>query len=405
MLRTLWIAPASWLALGCAWESGNPGASARAATGGASSGSGTGGASAGAEMTGFDMRAAAELTQSSCAELKVEPEVLPAVLELVVDTSASMSLTSPATQGKSKWSVTREALREAIAELPASTAVGMLYYPNMPTLASSSPRDISACVNVDTRIPVHLLGEAGSTQRRFIENSLDRAKPNGATPTHDAYEYALATGLTPSTLPGERYMLVITDGAPTLALGCVGPGVPDAPQPTQPIIDEILGARVNHGIRTFLIGSPGSEDNGAGGDMRPWLSTAAVLGGTAIPGCSVEGPNYCHVDLVEVSDFAAALRARLTEIVGQIVACAYELPNAPNGQAVETSEVNVIYSPGGGGEPLLVGQNPDANCYFGWQLRGNTLALCGQTCDVIRKDPGAKLELLFGCATQRVPSR
>jgi hypothetical protein len=363
---------------------------------------GTGGAGMG--ETGFDVQAAAELTQSTCAGLKVEPELRPAVLELVVDTSASMSLTTPATQGKSKWAVTREALREAVAGLPPSTAVGMLYYPNMPTTPSVAAREVSTCVNVSTQIPVELLGEAGSAHRQQIEESLAHAKPNGATPTHDAYEYALANGLEPSALPGERYMLVITDGAPTLAQGCVGQGVPQAPQATQPIIDEIRGARLDHGIRTFLIGSPGSEDNGAGGDMRPWLSTAAVLGGTAVPGCSVAGPSYCHVDLVDVSDFATALRARLSDIAGQIVSCSYELPSAADGQALETSQINVIYTPGDGQKPVLVGQNPDANCYFGWQLRGSTLQLCGQSCDIVRQDPGAKLELLFGCATQQVPA-
>lgn len=314
-----------------------------------------------------------------------------------------MSLTTPATQGRSKWSVTRDALREVIATLPATTAVGVLYYPNMPTGPSLIGRELSSCVDVDARLPIELLGEASSVQRQLIDDSLTRTRPNGSTPTHDAYEHALSSGLAPSTLPGERYLLMITDGAPTLSLGCLGPGVPQSPQPTQPIIDEILRARLEHDIRTFLIGSPGSEDNGAGGDMRPWLSNAAVLGGTATPGCSAEGPNYCHVDLVEVSDFATALRARLGDIAGQIVSCSFELPPPPAGETIDTSQINVIYSPGSGGEALLVGQNTDSNCTHGWHLTGTSLQLCGLTCERVRRDSGAKLELLLGCETRKIP--
>jgi hypothetical protein len=181
--------------------------------------------------------------------------------------------------------------------------------------------------------------------------------------------------------------------------------VPQSPQPTEPILDAIWAARSDRAIRTFLIGSPGSEDNGAGGDMRPWLSTGAVLGGTAIPGCNVQGPNYCHVDLVDESDFASALRARLSQIVGQLVSCSFELPAQPDGAALDPTRMNLLFTPSASEQPQLVMQNPEANCYFGWQRHENTLALCGQTCEIVRRDPGAKLELLLGCATQQVPAR
>src|SRR5688572_9440293 len=106
----------------------------------------------------------------------------------------------------------------------------------------------------------------------------------------------------PYTASGnQKFMLLITDGAPTMSEGCNG-GDGDNGQvqdmPTEPIIAEIAGAYAQ-GIRTFLIGSPGSEESAeeTGGDMRPWLSRAAVESGTDEAGCAVDGPNFCHMDM------------------------------------------------------------------------------------------------------------
>ena len=58
-----------------------------------------------------------------------------------------------------------------------------------------------------------------------------------------------------------------------------------------------------NGIKTFVIGSPGSES------ARRSLSQMAQAGGTASEGCSNDGsPRYCHFDMTEEEDFAGALR-------------------------------------------------------------------------------------------------
>ena len=84
--------------------------------GGNSGASGAGGGSVG------------ELRDAACAGWASEPELLPAVLMLVVDVSGSMESQAPG-GGGSKWAITRDALSEAMNALPASTAVGIIYYP------------------------------------------------------------------------------------------------------------------------------------------------------------------------------------------------------------------------------------------------------------------------------------
>jgi hypothetical protein len=150
-----------------------------------------------------------------------------------------------------------------------------------------------------------------------------------------------------------------------------------------------------------LIGSPGTEDNGDGEDSRPWMSRAAALGGTARSGCSLNGPDYCHIDLSQESDFAGALNAALARILGQIVSCSFELPAPPAGEMLNLSEINVIYSPGSGGDDHLIGRDDSPTCQDGWQLDSNNrVILCPAVCDQVQRDPQGTVELLFGCASE-----
>ena len=380
-----------------------------AITGGTTSSSGgTDGTTAGSSGNGtISMETADDLRSKSCAGWSSEPELLPVVLMLVVDTSGSMN-DKPNGSSSTKWEITRDALGNAVDTLPTTSAVGVLYFPNMNTMGSEVARPIDQCVNVNAMIPIGLLDAAGSNQRSTIATSLDRGKPAGSTPTNDAYDYAYTNGMQASKLTGNRFMLLITDGAPTLKKGCQGGGMPDDQQPTQPIIDDIHAAR-QAGVRTFIIGSPGSESvNNV--DVRPWLALAAVEGGTAPEGCSVlpaqngAATDWCHIDLSQGSDFAGALNAALSRILGLITSCTFDVPaTAPDGQVVQPDEVNVIYTPGSGGDDVLVGRDDSPDCQTGWQFDGEgRVVLCPQTCATAQNDPTGKVELLFGCSSVSV---
>ena len=383
------------------------GTSSGGTSNGATSSGGTDGTTAGSSGNGtISMETADDLRAKACAGWNSEPELLPVVLMLVVDNSLSMN-DRPNGSSMTKWEITRDALGGAIDTLPATSAVGVLYFPNMNTRGSDVARPIDQCVNIDAMIPIGLLGDASSTQRSTIASSLDHTNPNGSTPTNDAYDYAYSNGMQASKLTGNRFMLLITDGAPTLKKGCQGGGGPDNPQPTQPIIDDIHAAR-QAGVRTFVIGSPGSEsvNNGTTNvDLRPWLALAAVEGGTAPEGCSVlastngGGTDWCHIDLSQSSDFAGALNAALSRILGLITSCTFDVPvTAPDGKVVQRDEVNVIYTPGSGSGDVLVGRDDSPDCQNGWQFDSDgRVVLCPQTCATAQNDPAGKIELLFGC--------
>ena len=336
---------------------------------------------------------------AACAGWKAEVEAQPALIQLVIDVSGSMREEAPGTGNDTKWEVTRDALREAIGALPAETGVGALYYPNRETQASDTTREITNCVQVDQIIPMGVLGAGNSAKRNDLLSSLDEPRPRGSTPTHDAFKYAFDNGLTPSRLPGNRYMLLITDGAPTFALGCVGEG--DTPVPTNPIVDEVKRAR-SAGTKTFIIGSPGSEESLDGGDARPWLSRAAMEGGTPQANCTENGPAFCHFDMTEEPDFGAALRDGLSQIAGQVVSCTYSLPTPPTGKTLNAEAVNVVLT-GSSGTTELVLRDDTGDCSEGWQYANNQVVLCEDTCNRAKSDAGGRVALHFGCSSNSLP--
>ena len=343
-----------------------------------------------------------ELRGEACSGWAAEPEPLPTMLMFVVDISGSMTIESDTSGGRSKWEVTEEALREAIDSLPASTPVGILYYPTIATDANPDgpARDASFCMDVDNFVPVAPLGDAGSEQRQAIEDSLDRTEPDrgSGTPTHNALVEALAE-LERTQYQGNQNIVLITDGQPTFSLGCIGTGMVSDPVDPSPIIDEIAAAE-ERGITTFLIGSPGSEETeSVGEDARPWLSEAAEAGNSAQPGCSHDGdPYYCHFDMVEEPDFGEGLSNALASIFGQILACDYVLPEPPPGETLDTDAINLVLYPDGG-DPIQILRSPDGNCTQGWYFDEATdqVRFCDETCDLIQSDPQAALEVLLGC--------
>jgi von Willebrand factor type A domain-containing protein len=319
----------------------------------------------------------------ACAGETSGAESLPAVLELLVDTSGSMDENAPGTRG-SKWTVTRRAVLDAVAAMPAETSLGVTFYPNV-------PNDEETCFDAQSAVAIDVLGGAGSRQRQAVATAFQRQAPQGGTPTHDAYRYAVARALAVGS--GSRYIVLITDGVPTYSVGCVGTGRQQDPVDPTPLIAEAASA-LSQGIRTFVIGSPGSED------ARGSLSRMAEAGGTAATGCSHTGPAFCHFDMTRERDLAAGLGAALEAISGQALSCQYALPRPPAGEVLDPAKVNVLFTPQNGTEELI-GQSLDPGCADGWRYSQDfsQIQLCAATCARVKSDDGA-VSLEFGCVTQ-----
>lgn len=322
----------------------------------------------------------------ACAGQVAGAEAAPSVLQLLVDTSGSMNESAPGAR-QSKWNVTREAVLSAIASMPEDTSVGVVFYPNVPGAL------VQPCIERETAVSIAELGRNGSQQRQRIQRAFQRQRPAGGTPTHDAYEYAVAD-MTESSATGSRYMVVITDGIPTYSLGCEGTGNANDPVDSSPLIEAARLATAN-GVRTFVIGSPGSED------ARDSLSRWAQAGGTAPAGCSHGGPDYCHFDMTEERDLGAGLTNALGIISGVALGCRYAVPPAPDGATLDPSRVNVLFAEPGSSEELI-GQSLEDDCEEGWRYADGqaTIRLCSNTCERVQASETGSLTLQFGCATE-----
>jgi hypothetical protein len=339
----------------------------------------------------------------TCQGWSVEAEAQPSIIQFVVDVSGSMKEATAATAGQSKWVATRTALKSAIATLPSTWGLGISFFPNMAVDPADEIRPSAACVNTANDVP---LATAAPEQTKRLLDALDAITidPLGATPTYDAYTLA-SERVNETTLSGNRYMVLITDGQPTQGKGCVGAGDVCQPQPTDDILGAILHAKSQHLTRTFVVGAPGSERNYCTqADVRGWLSQAARTGDTASPDCADGGPNYCHFDLSQAEDFGAALGKSLTTITRAAVSCVFDVPVPTGSQELDPAKVNMIYRDGSGGYFLIL-PGDDDTCELGWRYTDTTHSLvqvCGKTCDLIQANPLAKLSILFGCAEKEI---
>ena len=322
-----------------------------------------------------------------------------AVVLFLVDTSLSMA--SPPTSsggrgmmgGTSKMASTQTALNSAFTQLSPSLNVGLVFFPHVPV--STMP-----CFDPTVEVPIAPLAPA---QLTLLTGQVSGVTPDGSTPTHDAFDFAVET-LRATTAQGDKYIVLITDGEPTYTKGCVGTGMAGQNLDNQPLIDAAGAAFTTDGIKTFVVGSPGSET------ARTSLSAIARLGGTGPAGCMDTGtPEYCHFDMTTTADFAASLSAALGTITQQIpVDCAFDLPRPPTGMSLDLNLINVTVT-NDDMTKTQIARDPAGDCATdGWVYVGDpptAVKLCGNLCETVKAQGMPSIDVQFGCAQRVNPPR
>jgi len=326
-----------------------------------------------------------------------------AVVLFLVDTSLSMAQAPGGTMGgrgmqggggMTKIASTQAALTQAFAALSPSLNVGLIFFPHV--AFGTMP-----CFDKTVEVPIATLD---ANQLMLLDTQVNGVTPDGSTPTNDAYSFAVDT-LKATTAPGDKYIVLITDGEPTYSLGCMGDGRTAVDTGTTgPLIDAATAAYATDGIKTFVVGSPGSEN------ARGALSAMARVGGTGPMGCMDSGtPEYCHFDMTTSMNFSASLTAALGAITSQIpVDCSFALPKPPVGMTLDLNSVNVTVT-NDDMSKTQIARDPGGDCATdGWIYVGNPptgVQLCGKLCDSVKAQSMPSIDVQYGCGQRVNPPR
>jgi hypothetical protein len=263
-------------------------------------------------------------TPENCDVVQLSPQPVIPEMMIVLDRSGSM------TDGK-RWEPSVSAVRSVTNELQAKIHFGLALFPDPDvTNASGGANGISQCfsapdpqscidklsgdIDAAACAPGKVVVPVGLNTATMISNVLKGTKPSGGTPTSDTLQRLVteyATGpVGPDSPPQAKFVLLVTDGAPTCPAG-------KGSDTTPPDIDasnaavEALAAK---DVRTYVIGYDTSGPDNA--MLASVLDGLAQRGGT---GDKMHRP---------VED-EASLLAEFGRIAGAIASCSFQLSQPP----------------------------------------------------------------------------
>ena len=229
-----------------------------------------------------------------------------------------------------------------------------------------------------------------------IVNTLDMTKPIGATPTPAALSGALKLATQRATDHPERRVIVVlaTDGFPTECLPTSTQSLAQAVAATAKVAATGFGATPS--ILTYVIGVFSPTETGA----KANLNQLAASGGTK---------TAFIVD--QSQDVTQQLLEAFVNIRTGILPCEYQLPDAPVDQTLDFTRVNVeLNTPSQVTTQTLSYVRTPSLCSkakLGWYYDADPdqgemptkITVCPKTCDQVRAESGATIEIRLGCAT------
>ena len=329
---------------------------------------------------------------AGCAQTILRGQLRPSNLLFVIDRSGSMACNLPSDgqssaecdqfptrrfpELPSKWELTRSAINSALHALKGTgrVSVAMTEFPKAGTACTITPAP---------QLAFRALDEGAITA---FNEQLNASDPYGNTPLVGAtilsYQYIL-NKMRNRELEGENFVVLLTDGRETCRND----------QVNQLLHVDAVNAYHLLGIRTFVIGVPGSEV------AREFLSELAEAGGTVRSRDCYYGPSpsdgNCHIDMTTTANFSTDLLDALTKINAEVLSCTFDIPDSKLGYGVDLTRINVMLNDRR--IPYLTSQNC-TNDVEGWQYTpGNaSIRLCGPTCGEAQLS-GSSVSIVLGC--------
>lgn len=302
----------------------------------------------------------------SCTSTSVQTEPVPLDMIVLLDESGSM--------GGTKWDTVTAALKAFVTD-PANDGigVGIQYFP-----VDSGPD----CNFADyANLAVDIAALPGNST--LLVNSINAEFVTGSTPTYGALKGVLSKATQYQDLFTDHKVIVVfaSDGEPN---GCDG-ALPAGGTPNIDDIADLAKSAFNYnGVQTYVIAMQGATVAN--------LDKIAVKGGT--------------VAAYDVTGSVAQFSTKMQEIRATALPCEFIIPPPPMGEMLDPKLVNVNYTPGGSGmkQPLPKADNiQDCGVGPGWyydnEMNPTKILLCPGSCNTVKSDSSAKVDVAFGCST------
>lgn len=212
---------------------------------------------------------------------------------------------------------------------------------------------------------------------------------DGFTPTLSALTNAYAYMKTQPS-DGQRYVVLFTDGAPTLQGTDFGPEAFESCGQESDILDAVTEAASGpNPIKTFAIGAAGSWP------AADLLSEIAVRGGTPRTSPCDAAFGECHY-VIGDEDFGDELESVLDRIAGLVGDCTFDIPEGNDEAKKDAVNVGIETSSG------LIPVYRDAGRFDGWDFADaerSQIQLYGPACELYNEAPANEVVVVLGCET------
>lgn len=335
--------------------------------------------------------------QGPCGEQVIPVVTNPPNLSFIIDHSGSMG-DELAGSGLSKYENARLALSQVLKAIGHRVSYGAAIFPGLAGKTGCEPGDELMRMAPGDPPSYARAGKTGPRLKDLLAR-LSIASVDGGTPASATLEKM--SGVL-SELTGDTYVVLITDGAPNCndAISCAASGcIPNIEDRTLAGMEcrdgynccdpanGVEGANINcvdsqasleavqkladAGIRTFVIGMPGSEP------YEDLLNGMAERGGTARGG---------DLEYYSVED-TNALQEALSKIAASVaISCEVPLDYEPP----DRDYVNVFF------DGVVLQYDPED----GWEwTEGGAVAIRGAACDQLMSGDVLELQVFAGCKT------
>lgn len=303
---------------------------------------------------------------SACATSSDGAVLPPISLVFMIDRSGSMKEENNKSTIDVRWNPVKSGLNTFFGDpKSANVSASLSFFP----IGGNNP----SCTSGDYQnavVPMTALPNAAAFASAFTSG------PDGRTPTEPALQGAIDAAKAVKAAGKNVAVVLATDGEPK---GCNSD--PDG-------VEAIAAAGLKAGIKTYVIGVGPSTGN---------LNGFAAKGGTT---------SALMIPTNNTAQVSADLIKAIGQIATSLLGCEYGLPTPPQGQSLDVNAVNVNYTAPGGSLSTLA-YSADCSNTNGWHYDSTTapkqIILCSGMCATAQAAAGAKLDIVFGCATEVQP--